>query len=153
MKTPAQGLQAQVEGTGDPGGLGTQSLMGPRSPPRAPGRRAVGPGSLTEGVAEPTGVGGGRGTSRRTGDGQLPPADGGWARRVSPPGSSYLAWLSRPRLQARPSRWASTLSSLCWTPLELFQAPGEDTNRLARRSHAPAHGALPAGASWPCVLW
>lgn len=43
MKTPAQGLQAQVEGMGDPGGLGTRRaswVLG--APPRPQGSRQWG---------------------------------------------------------------------------------------------------------------
>lgn len=36
MKTLAQGLQAQVEGTGDPGGLGTRRASWVQEPPQGP---------------------------------------------------------------------------------------------------------------------
>ena len=152
MKTPAQGLQAQVEGMGDPGGLGTRRaswVLG--APPRPQGSRQWGQVPSLRAWQSPQGWE--EGMEPPEEDWGQPAAPCTWARRVSPPGSGYLAWQSCPRLQARPSYWASMLSSLCWMPLELFQAPGEDMSRLARQSHAPAHRALPAGASWPCVLW
>lgn len=43
MKTRAQGLQAQVEGTGDPGGLGTCRASWVQEPPQGP--REVGSGA------------------------------------------------------------------------------------------------------------
>ena len=59
-----QGLLPRWRGQETLGAWGPAEPHGCRSPPRAPGTCAVGPGSLTEGLAEPTGVGGGRGASR-----------------------------------------------------------------------------------------
>lgn len=95
MKTRAQGLQAQVEGTGRPWGLGDpQSFMGPG--PQGPGKWAVGPGSLTEGLGRPQRWEEGVKPPREDWGWPAAPVGCTWARRVSPPGSGYLAWQSCP---------------------------------------------------------